>query len=338
MRRQSYVLDKVNRGKDRVTVMTRDFLSLTEFRRAQVPAPTDGFLDLALTDVATSMFLAGDVTDQYPTTGGTLRINDELMTYTAAAYDAVDDQTDFTGLVRGTDGSTAAAHSVDDTVQLCRRYTTASVSEILIDLLINDAKIPAQAVGVDKFTTEDAGNLSAYSLTTIISEPTGIDRLIGELAESCAFYIWWNERDQFVDMQAIKPLTDVAAALTDEEHVVGDVIIEERPKERISTATMYHLPRDFAGDLEKPTNYKRQNIVASSANNEVDQYAKLPQIREIFSRWLVSDPQVQQTLQRYINRYFDVPIYATHMVDAKDGALWTGDFVSLSTDELLTAR
>jgi len=338
MRSQTYVLDRVARGVESVSISARDVLSLTEFRRAQVPAPTEGALDVTLLVADTTAFLAGDVTASYPASG-TLRINDELMTYTARTYDAVDDQTDFTGLTRGTDGSTADEHAVEDTVQNCRRYTNASVSDILLDFLLVDAQVQGQLVDVSKILTEDLENLTAYSLSTVISEPTGVDVLIGELSESCAFYIWWNERAQKVDMQAIKPLSSVESAFSDEANVVGDSLtIEERPKERVSTLSLYYHPRDFAGDLRAPSNYRHQTIVASSNNNDVDQYAKLPQIREVFSRWIITNAQSQQTAQRYVNRYVDIPIYASHLIDAKDGALWVGDFVTLSTDQILNAQ
>ena len=140
-------------------------------------------------------------------------------------------------------------------------------------------------------------------------------------------------------MQAIKPLETSDGAFSDEANVVGDSLtIEERPKERVSTLSLYYNPRDFAGDLTAPSNYQNQTIVASSSNNDLDQYAKLPQIREVFSRWLNTNPQSQQTAQRYVNRYVDIPIYVSHMIDAKDGAFWVGDFVTLSTDQVLNAQ
>lgn len=336
MRSQTYVLDQIARGNDAVSIKARDVISLTEFRRAQVPAPTSAPLDVLLTDSATELFVAGDVTDQFKTTG-TISINDELMTYTGMTYDAVDDQTDFTGLTRGTDGSEAAEHDVEDNVQNCRRYTAATIDEVVSEFLVTDARIPAQLINLAKIATQSSSNLGAYTVSTVIREPTGVDQLLGELAESCAFYIWWNERDQVVDMQAIQPLSGVDAEFSDEENVVmGSISIEERPKERISTLNLYYNPRNFADDLDKPFNYKNQIIVATSANNDVDQYADLPQIREVFSRWLVSNAQANQTGSRYVTRYQDIPIYVTHDLDAKDRAIWTGKFVSLSTDEILT--
>jgi hypothetical protein len=335
MRRQTYVLDRTSRGQDQLSVKSRDVLSLTEFRRAQVPAPTSGQLDVLLTEAeATSMVLAGDVTDAYPDSTATVRINNETIIYTSRTYDGGLDQTTFTGLTRGSDGSEAAEHEVEDNVQLCRRYTDARVKDILQELFVNDARIPAQLIDISKIITEDDENLGAYQLTTLITEPTGVDQLIGELAESCAFYVWWNERNQVIDMQAIKPLSTVERALTDEEHLIGSVAVEERPKERVSTLSLYYNPRNFAGDLNKPSNYKNQLIPITGDNNDLDQYAKLPQIREVFSRWLTSEAEANQTGTRYLIRYKDVPVYVETRLDAKDSDLWLGKFVSLSTDQL----
>lgn len=338
MQRQTYVVDRVGEVMESVTMSCRDVLSLTEFRKAQVPEASPGKLAVALTDVATSLFMVGDVSASYPATG-TLRIGDELMTYTGVAYDAGDNQTDITGLTRGTDGSTAASHDVDEGVQLCRRYTSARVAPILEELIVDDARVPAQLVDLAKFYEQDDESLSAYTLSTVISEPTGVARLVGELAEQCSFYIWWNERRQIVDMQAIKPLDVVDYQLTQEDHIVADSFkIEERPKERLTTISLYFNPRDFAGDLDKAVNFKNQLIVANSSASGPDQYGKLPQTREIFSRWLQTEAQANQTGSRLSLRYEDIPVYATFLVDAKDRAIWAGDFTTILHDYIVDAR
>jgi len=334
--RQTYVLDKVALGRDRVNISCRDFLSLTEFRKTQVPAQSSGAVDVVLTDVATTLFVAGDVTNDYPATG-TLRIGDELMTYTGRAYDGGDDQTDFTGLTRGSDGSTADEHDVDETVQICRRYAGARIDDVLEEFLVTDAEIPAQLVDLSGFTQTYDDDLNAYTLTTIISEPTGADQLIGEMAEDCAFYIWWDERLQQIKMQAIKPLSGVDRALTQENNIIGDTFsLAERPDERLTTVTMSYNPRDFAGDLDKPTNFKNAVLISNANASDLDQYGKLPQTRELFSRWLTTNAQITQTAARLSNRYVEVPLYAEMMIDAKDRAVWVGSFVTLSHDYLLT--
>lgn len=335
MFRQTYVMDRVDLSGTAATVSSRDFLSLTEFRKTQVPAPPKGVLNEEMTDVATSLSISGDLTSAY-LPSGTLRINDELMTYTARTYNAVTQTTDFTGLIRGTDGSLAAAHDAAEAVQLCRRYTNAPIDEVLQELIVTDSKVPAQVVDLAAFLSEYAIHLSAYTLTTVISEPTGVGQLIGEIAEQCAFYIWWDERSQKIRLQAIKPLLSVSTTLSQEDDIIGESFsIEERPKERLTTIVISYNPRDFAGDLEKPTNFKNAVLISDSTANGPDQYGLLPQTREVFSRWLVTNAQVSQTASRLSNRYVDVPLYATVFVDARSRNLWVGDFVRLSHDGLL---
>jgi hypothetical protein len=338
MQRQTYVIDRVSEARESVSIKCRDLLSLTEFRRAQVPAPSPGKLQTTLTDVATSLILTGDQTAAYPASG-TLRIGDELMTYSAISYDGVADETTISGLSRGTDGSTAEEHDADEGVQLCRRYTATRIAPLLEELLIDDARVPAQLVDLAKIQSVDDGNLSAYTLTTIISEPTGVDRLIGEIAEQCSFYVWWNERRQVVDMQAIAPLTGVDFSFTQEKNIVdGSFSVEERPKERVTTVSLYYNPRDFAGDLEKPVNYRNQLVVSNSVATGEDLYGKLPQTRNVFSRWLQTEAQANQTGSRFSTRYQDIPVYVTFVIDAKDRACWAGDFISILHDYLIDAR
>lgn len=336
MRSQTYVIDKTAWRRNSFQIGCRDILSLTEFRKAQVPAASTGALSADIDSTQTTISLTGDVTDEYPSTGGTLRINDELMTYTGRTYDSTLDITNVTGLTRGTDGSDADDHSIDDNVQLCRRYTEARIDDVLEEIIVTDAQVPAQLVNLSRFTSEYDTYLDAYLLTTVISEPTGVDRLIGELAEQCAFYVWWNERDQLVDLRALRALDVLNRSLTQEADIIGDTFnIEERPKERVSTISIYYNPRDFAGDLEKPANFANQLIFSNAQGSDPDQYAKLPQTREIFSRWLVSQNVVNQTAARYSRRYVDIPQYVTLLVDAKDRDLWVGDFTRLEHDFLV---
>jgi hypothetical protein len=338
MRRQTYVLDRIDSSNKGVSIQCRDFLALTEFSKAQIPAPSSGQLDLAMDASQVTMFLVGDVTDEYPP-AGTVRIDEELLTYTGRSYDFADDQTDFTGLTRGTDGSTAVEHDVDELVQLCRRYTNAQVDDIYIGMLVSDARIPAQLVNIAKIDSEYAQFLTAYLVTTLISEPTGVDQLIGELAEQCTFYTWWNERDQIIDFQAIRPLSESLITLTNEAGIIGDSFqLGERPDERVTTISLFYAPRNFAGDMRKPTNYQFGQIISNSTGSGLDQYGKLPQTREIFSRWLTNGAQVNQTGSRLSIRLVDVPRYATCLIDAKDSQLWVGDFVKFSTPLLATAR
>jgi len=338
MEKQTYVLGKLTWSNRAVNLEARDFLSLTEFSRAQVPAPSSGKLFTAITETTGSFTVLGDVTNEYPN-GGTLRIGDELLTFSSRAYDAVSGLTTFSSLTRGTDGSTASAHAAGESVQFCRRYVNNSVYQILFNLLVDDAEIPLQYINNSKMFTEDQEHLDFYRLSTIISEPTGIDTLIGELAEQCSFYLWWNERDQVIDMQAIRPLDPVTDILTADYDIVGDSLsVTEQPDQRVTTISFFFNPRNFAGDLRKPVNYRNQLIISNAEAQSPDQYGRLPQLREIFSRWILTEALANQTTSRFVRRYYDVPQYVKFYVDAKDRHFWVGDYIRIRHPYYVDAR
>lgn len=335
MRKQTYIVDRLIWDGRQAQLEARDFLSLTEFRRAQVPAQSTGLLAAEMDESQTSFTITGDVTDEYPTSG-TIRIDDELMTYTGISYSSSSGETTFTGVTRGTDGSTAATHDVDELAQICRRYTNQRIDTVLEELLIDDARIPATFVDLAAFTDQYDEYLDAYTLTTLISEPTAVERLVGELAEQCSFIIWWDEREQLVKLQAIRALDPVSVIFTEASNIVRDSFrLEERPKERLTTISFHYNPRDFAGDLEKPTNFKNVLVTSNSRAQGDNLYGRLPQVREVFSRWLTTEAQVNQTTSRISVRFEDVPMYATFVVDARDRQYWVGDYCKIYHDAIV---
>lgn len=338
MRTRSYFLDRINYdGGNVASAVMRDYLALTGFSRAQVPPASTGKLESDMDASQVTMELAGDVTDEYPTAAD-VRIDEEILNYTGRSYDSGTDITTFTGLTRGTDGSTAASHSTDEGVQICRRYTDARIDTVLEELLIDDSTIPQSLVDIEAFTSEYDDTLSAYQLTTLITQPTSVSKLIGEISLQCAFYLWWDERAQKITMQAIKPLDTVDATFTQESNIIGGSFpSEEKPKERVTTLSFFYNPRDWARDLDDPINYKNQLVAANSSNQDADQYKDLPELREIQSRWLTTEAQANQTASRIAVRYEDVPKYVSLSVDAKDRQYWVGNFATISHDGLQKA-
>lgn len=330
------LLDMAQYGEDGISFRARDILSLTEFQKAQVPAPSTGSLAEDMTADALTMKLVGNVLDEYPMPC-TVRINDEIIRVDSASYDSGKDETTFNllaGLSRGSDGSTADEHEVDDLVQLCRRYSNASVSEVLLELLMDDAGIPGQQVDIAGIEGEDELYLSAYKLTTLITEPTSVSKLLGKLSEECSFYIWWDERQQVVRAQAIRAINvdeDVTAEWTYEENIVGGSMqVDEKPKQRLNVIDFYYNPIDFAGDLDQAANFRSGVQVINATSSLPEQYGNYVQSRTIYSRWLSTEAQANQTSSRLALRFSDVPIYPRFLVDAKDRAIWTGDFVTIS--------
>ena len=336
--RRTYILDKVSMNADGASFACRDVLTRTEFLKAQVPEPSSGILLLDLTDVATSFDLVGDVTEDYPASG-TVRINDEIITYSARTFS--DPDTTFTVTLRATDGSTADEHESGDLVQLCRRYTAATVSDVLTEFLCEDAKIEGQLVNLAGIESEDTAYLNAFILTTLITEPLAVSDLIGRMSQECGFYIWWDERTQRIEMQAIRAISsgELDTLWTHEDNIVADSFkVIERPKQRLNIINFYYNPIDFTGDLQKATNFANGLKVVNGTSSLPEQYGNLLQTRDIFSIFLTTEAEANQTSSRLAIRYADVPQECEVYVDAKDRATWVGDIVQISTPMIVDSN
>ena len=333
-KRRGYVLEETKINEEGLSFYARDELARTELLKAQVPAASPGSLDVDITDTATSMTMNGDFTPDYPA-AGTLRINDEIITYTGVSYS--DPTTTFTGLTRGTDGSTAAAHDADDQVQLCRRLS-GTVEQVITELLAIDAKIESQLVDFAGLASEQILYLGAYSLETLVSEVTGVDTVLGWICQESGVYVWWDERQQQIRIKAIRAISadDIVKELTHESNIVaGTFRIAEKPRQRLNSITIYYNPIDFAGELDDTANFANSVKIVNGTNSSIDQYGNVLQAKALFSRFLDANAEVAQTGARLANRYQDVPIEAKLAVDAKDRDTWTGDIVSISSPVLV---
>lgn len=338
MKQREYLLDQLDLpSRQNVRFRCRDILSRSELSKAQVPAASNGVLTADITDSATSFTTEGHTADEYPASG-TVRINNECIQYSAIA-DNGDGTFTFTVTgARGSDGTTAAEHGEGDTVQICRRYTDAQVDDIMRELLGDDAKIQYQFLNLSGWASEVEDFLSAYRLTTLITEPTAVNQLVGEISEQCSLYVWWDERSQFVDMKAIRPLTSAPPRLTDSENLIEDSIsFRELPRQRVSRVQVYYNQADPTQALDDVQNYINIYIDANLLAESDDQYGQ-PIIRDIFSRWLTTNALATQTASRLANRYEDVPLEATFMMDAKDRDYWVGDLIFIDSFRIRTAE
>lgn len=334
MRRRTYVLDKIDfYGRTEVDFRCRDVLARTEFSKAQTPPPSRGELELDLSDVATTFGTVSNTPVEYPASGGIIRINDEVMTYTGFANDG-DETFTFTGVTRGQFNTVASEHGAGDTVQLCRRYDNETVNEVLIDLLSGDARIEAQFLDLEGFADETETFLSAYLLDGLITAPVPTDELLGELAEQCPLYIWWDERDQKIRMKAVRPINAPAPILNVDDNLVADsVSFKEMPKQRISEVWVFYNQKDPTRDLDDDQNYA--NIYVGVVPD--DPYP-VRAIRTIYSRFLKTEAQVLQTASRLNAQFEEIPVEVTFRLDAKDSQYWVGDYVRIPHYRRRTAQ
>lgn len=340
---RNYVIEDIS-GPDAnglVTIKAQDVFALADDDKATCPVQTQGVLDGDLTAVAVTIPLVGWIAGEYTAAGGTVRIGDECITYATATEDfPVAGTCTLAGCTRGTDGTTADTHSDGDIVQLCYRVADADdvyCWEAAYDLLINYANVPAAFIPYADWVTEGTTWLPTMTVTTLITEPTGINTLLGELCEQCLFDIWWDERVQEIKFQALRAPTEVPVPLNDQQHIIaGSWSMKSDMKQRASEVWVYYAPRDATKPVDESANYTRATIRIDPSLEAAEKYGEA-RIKTIYSRWLESAAQVFQVTVRYLQRFQDGAKFLKIRCDAKDRDIWTGTIVEVTMHSMVDA-
>lgn len=327
---REYLIDSID-GPDsrgRVTLRAVDPLRILDDKTSQAPEQSSGELSASINDTQTSMTVSGAILANYPASG-TLRIDDELMTYTGRTESA--GIITFTGIARATDGTAAEAHEAETRVQTCIRYTDINAWEVAKDIIQNYAPSAYSFIDLSQWETEADQWLDGFIVSSVISKPTGINQLLAELCRDAQFFIWWDERAQKILIRAVRPPSEVPISWSDDANIIaGSQSIQYKTDERISQVWYYYQPRDLSKDLTQEANYRKVRIRIDASSQSEREYNE-PAIEKIFSRWVRSDAIVTAITTRIINRYRQTPFYLTVSVDAKDRGLWTADVVDVST-------
>ena len=331
MQSRTYIIESVS-GPDssgKVTIKAKDVLRLADNDKAVAPALSEGELIADINDTATTLRVTGEPEANYPAPG-VVRIGDEVITYTGVTTIIVDEEINLTGCVRGTNGTVADDHSAEDRVQLCLQYDDQSVSDIAFDLLTNYGSVPASYIDKVAWDAEVALWLSQFNMTTLITEPEGVTDLLGEITEQGMFYIWWDERQQLINLRAIRPATETPTKISDSSSILAETTsIQVKAGERISQVWVFWNQKDPTEDLDEDKNYRAVRIRANLEAESVNQYGE-QRIKKIYSRWLQNSAQAINVTTRLLSRYADNQKYMTLALDAKDRALWTGDIADIT--------
>jgi hypothetical protein len=327
-RTRNYLIDRVDLAANgKVTITAKDILA--PLSEAMLPNASSGTLGDDITAGQTSFVVQGGTS--YPTSGH-LRIDDEILTFTRSG-------SNFT-VTRGVGGTTAAEHGVDSPVQLAVQIT-GRVDAVVAILMVLGGVNPAYINVDDQWTDEADKWLAPYNVTTIISEPTKISTLIGELLEQCSCVTWWDEVNQVIPFKAVRPydpVLDTLVELNGDEHVkIESVGLRPRPEQRVDQVWFYYGIRSFAGELDKPSNFTRARITVAALAQQNYRTEDTPQVKEIYSRWLPAGALglVVTTSTRIITRLQDTPTDISFALDAKDRAVYTGDVVRLTVRNLV---
>lgn len=330
-RTREFIIESIS-GPDKsgkVVIVGKDPLSLARNDRAKCPVASTGAVAVAVTIGAGTVTVgAGEGVQYDPATVDThIRIDDEIMLVVSRLVDVLT-------VTRGQGGTAAAAHSIGAAVQACKTYDDEPVIDIIQELLEDFANVPSSFIPFADWQTEETASLAGYDLTTIISEPTGVQKLLKEIVEITLLDVWYSDVDQEIKLKLQTPFTEVTQMLTDADNVLeNSLLVKDDNQRRLTRVLIYYGIRNFARDLTETENYSLVNFEIEADKEGVNKFND-EKIKVMFSRWMDSSNavQIQLTSQRLLDRFGNMPVEISFDLDAKDVAmLKTGDVYDLQT-------
>jgi hypothetical protein len=333
MRVRHYLIDSVQ-GPDasgRVRVVAKDPLNLADRERSQVPEASQGLLVDDIDASVTQIDIAEAELTDYDA-AGTVRVGDELMTYTTRAQ--VGNLVRLSGITRGSDGTVAQDHRINANVQKCIRYTNANSWDVIYDLLTTYAKIPASFIDKDAWDEEGQEFLIGFEVSALLSRPTGVASVLNEIFDQVLAYIWWDEREQLIKFRSIRSIAN-AGRINDQANILADTFnLSTDPRQRFSQIWIYYNQRDKSLPIDVESNYDQLRIRADLEVESEDLYGET-RIRKVFARWIQSDAQAIILSTRLLDLSLDNPKKLRIRLDAKDRFFWTADVLAVQHRNLV---
>jgi hypothetical protein len=317
-------------ANNRVTVTAKDILKLADDERAKAPALSTGYLAADMTAGQNTLDLAPTGIGASYDASGTVRVGAEVMTYTAVAADQL------TGVVRGTDGTSAETHTANDAVQQCLRYTADTLDDVVEDLLVNYANISSSYITKADWTTEVTEWLASSQITTLITAPTGVRKLLASLCTVFMTDIWWDDVDEQIRMRVLKPSRATPDTVNDTSNVLADSFRQKADTDK--RRTRIYIYYDYINATEPMTeerNFRRALLEIETDAEDATEYGD-QKIERFFNRWTSNEGDALRLGTRTLQARRDTPIIYTWAMNVKDD-YEIGDVVRLNVTQLRDA-
>ena len=290
----------------------RDILDVAGNKRALCPNPSQGKL---LTAIGAE---AGAVATLTPATvgaeyasSGRVKIGSEIAEFTRSG-----DVLTFTA--RGLSGTAAASHAALSSVQQTKRWVRQPIDVVANELLADFAPVPAGFIPVADWEAERLKGAPSLLLTTELTDPTEVDKLMAELGLLGSSF-WWNADDQEVGFKTNRPIDgDVTWEITDSDIVRDGISLKARDDRRLTEVLFQSVqidPTRGVGD----DNFLRYEYTidgdAKGPNAYADARLKIEKIRWVNG----GDDSLMRILSlRYLKRFSTAPQHVSVKVRRDD--------------------
>jgi hypothetical protein len=288
-------------------IIAQDLIKLADDDRALAPRPSRGILiaDLEGSPLPTSATLTptGIGNIDYPASGYVNIGGKEVCAFTRSG----DTLTLTRSLViPGTTFETEIVdHDAGARVQLCLPYIGDDPADIVRDLFVTYAGIDSSYIDMTAWQTETDTYLQTL-YTALITEPTGVNKLVTEIIQQAGLAIWWDALEQTMRLQVLRAVPTTAAEYNENHFLKGSLHTADQPNKRISEVLCYYGLREPLKPIDEDDNYRAALLTPDPTAAE--EYNGIV-TKKINSRWVpFGGQQVAERLSLIqLGRYRDPP-------------------------------
>ena len=322
-----YIIESFSREKNgSATIKGVDPLYYTNESKAKMPLKSKGELDLPLDATTIGNILILDAkTLEYGEIGtsGVLRIDDEFLSYIVIADSPIStpDTSNITIEItaRGYQNSVVAEHDAEALCQKCYISSNKNVIDVIKDAL-EFTKIDPKYFPLEQWEAEKIGNLSIYTVTTILSKPTEVKKIISEMIRHSGAIMFWDTVMSQITIKGV-PEFGITDLVVDESIYEQDSISIKRLKNnQITRQSVNFAKRNYVLD-DKENNYARGFSYIDDLAESPAQFDDISEGKVINSNWLtnsVSDAGiVSRIATREVQRKAKVPFETEFEIDSE---------------------
>lgn len=334
MRQRLYILDAIDGPSGgKVTLRGVSPLMLADEKRALFPPAYDIALYADITETATSFDV---ITNAESNISGVIGISSfryivigsEIISYTGYTVVTAGQYT-LTGVTRGVGGTVEASASSGDKVGRVGYFQNALMVDAAEYLMTECTPVEDAWIDLAGWEAERDTYLTAAYCDTFVVTPTPVVTLMGELCQQGTFNVWWDEYDQLIKLQAVRPPAGTVPALSDVETILADSAeLTMEPEARLTRILVYY--RKIDATKTGPENYQVVTGVIEG-DGELEEAGGEPRTLEIFARWVQSEAQAYQVITRTFLRYKNIPKMLSIKISAKDREIKPGDVLDITT-------
>ena len=335
-----YLLNKIT-GPDysgNITVELKDPLKKADPEKAQWPPQATALLNgdinssvttIPYTDPGSNLFdfLTANAGQRY------IRVDDEIIL--VDSFTATDLTVTRASMPSFYTVATniADSHSDDASIQMCYKFEDEVIQNVIFFLLNTPSKLDASLLPLtDWNATIDKNGYNSYLLSRLLTESDGVKKYLEQLTE-LNVAIWWDERDQEVDLGALTlSPTSITTYNEDDNIVDGSINVARDIKSRYSRVQIAYGIRNPTFDPKLVKNYQSVELKVDTDAESAFEYDQ-SRTRFIFSEWLTVAKRAiaSEIASRLIIDNRDTKNIISLVLAPKDDAQWTGDVVKVNT-------